>query len=426
MNPTTRNDENSEPENPPRDAEAERASERGVDETPAGGEGVESVVKNAPFDNPPERPLEFAQYAPPPKPFGAILAGGVAGAVLSAAMLWYFLPSAAISPEVARRLTALEGASGSSAGLEERLASLESAAALQANKMAGISAFGPRLSALEAAAPEAKAVAEMSKSALSEAQAARAEAAKAIQAADKPQGDAAAAPPALDAGALTRLDKLESSLAALGAAQPNLAPINDRLAKPEAALAAPKSAERVAAEPAPPRSENPAMLAVAAQALGARVAAGAPYPLEQAALERLGADTGRLAELKPFARDGAPSLASLANEFAKITPALLSAAEPKSDDGIMARLMANMGKIVRVRPVGEQAGDEPAAVVSQIGAALGRADAAGALAAFARLPDASREAGKEWAAKARARVAAAAAAQALLDDSLTRLGGAKN
>jgi hypothetical protein len=425
MNETTETDEGGKPRDPAQTTEEQPSPEQGASEP-----SVADAATVAPEDEGP-REVAFhpAQDAASARPVATVLAGGLAGAVLSAAVLWYALPDSAISPEVARRLTTLEtGAASANAALEHRIAALEAGSTLQSDKMAGVSGFGPRLSALEAAAPETKAAAEMSKTALSEAQAARADAAKALQSAGQPSGDSvAAAPSPSDSGAQeARIGKLEAGLAALSADKVDLAPLNERLAKLETALAAQKSAERVAPEPAPPSRDNAAMLAVAAQALASRLAAGAPYPLEQAALERLGADPQRLAVLKPFASAGGPNTAALASEFAKIAPAMLTAAEPKSDDGVMARLMTNMSKIVRIHPVGEQAGDDPAALVSQISAALERGDVAGALAAYARLPDVSREVGKEWAAHAKARVDAIGAAQALADDAIARLGAAKN
>jgi hypothetical protein len=354
-----------------------------------------------------------------------VLGGAVVGAIVSAAILWFFSPDQAIAPDVARRFTALESSSLSSAGLEKRIASLESAAALEADKMAGVSAYGPRLSALEAAAPDVKSALDAGKSALGEAQATRADAAKALQTVAQAPTEGPSPAPVDSAAIEARLGKLEAGVSALANAPRDDSAIADRLSKLEAALAAPKSAERVAPDSAPDRA-SVSMLAVATQALEARLAAGSPYPIEQEALERLGADPTRLAQLKQFARDGAPSIAALTTELAGIAPALLSAAEVRSDDGIMGRLMADMGRIVRVHPVGEQAGDDPAAVISQINAALARGDAAGALADFGRLPEASRAAGKDWAAKLRSRVDVAAAAQALLDESITRLGAAQH
>ena len=432
MDDPKQDDEKGEAGHPSRGGEGAPAAE------PAGAAKDYEIIDAKPIESsisePETPPVEehepFTPAPPPPRagagPLTAVISGALAGAVLSGALLWWLAPETGVSPDVARRLTAVESAAASSAGLERRIGALEDGATLQADKMAGVSAYGPRLSALEAAAPETKAVAEVSKSALSEAQAARADAANALAAAGKPQGEAPAPAPAVDLAPVeTRLGNLEAGVAALAAAKPDLAPLNDRIAKLEAALAAPKSEARAAPDPAP-SGKDAGMLAVAAQALSQRIAAGAPYPAEQGALERLGADPARLAQLKPFANDGAPTTAALANDFTKIAPALLSAAEPKSDDGIMSRMMANMRGVVSVHPVGEQAGDDAAALVSQISAALGRGDVAGALKTFARLPDASRAVGKDWAAKANSRVEAAGAAQALLDDSLTRLGGPRN
>jgi hypothetical protein len=383
----THSDDDIKPENASPDARERRAMEE------VAGEPVPAASAPA-GENPPGAAARRA-----PGLIAPVLGGAVAGAIVSAAIVCFSSPDRAIAPEVARRLTALENSALSAAAMEKRVASLESAATLESDAMAGVSAFGSRISALETAAPDIKGALDASKSALSEAEAARSDAAKALQSASQMPAD--------------------------GAAPVNAAANEARLSKLEAALAAPKSAERVAPDSAPGRSDA-AMLAVATQALEARLAAGSPYPREQEALERLGANPARLARLRPFATQGAPSMAALRTGFAEISPALLSAAEARSDDGIMARLTADMGRIVRVHPVGEQAGDEPAAVISQISAALERGDAAGALADFGRLPATSREAGKDWAAKTRSRVDAAAAAQELLDESLSHLGAANN
>jgi hypothetical protein len=85
-----------------------------------------------------------------------------------------------------------------------------------------------------------------------------------------------------------------------------------------------------------------------------------------------------------------------------------------------------MGKVVRVTPVGEVAGDDPAALASQIGAALERGRIAEALAAWERLPEPARQASQEWASAAKARLAADQAARGLLDEAIARLGAANN
>ena len=84
-----------------------------------------------------------------------------------------------------------------------------------------------------------------------------------------------------------------------------------------------------------------------------------------------------------------------------------------------------MGKVVRVTPVGEMAGDDPAAIVSQIVGALGRGQIGAALGAWERLPEPARQASQAWANAAKARLAADQAARAVVDDAMTHIA-AKN
>jgi hypothetical protein len=157
-----------------------------------------------------------------------------------------------------------------------------------------------------------------------------------------------------------------------------------------------------------------------------RLRTGAPYSIEQTALEHLGADTAKLAILKPLAEKGAPTASALAAEFVKNAPAVRAASAPQSSGGVVDRLMSNMSKVIRVTPVGEVAGDDPAALVSQIDGALGRGQIAEAIAAWARLPDPARQASQDWAARAQSRVAADKAAQGVLDDAMAQLASTKN
>ena len=77
----------------------------------------------------------------------------------------------------------------------------------------------------------------------------------------------------------------------------------------------------------------------------------------------------------------------------------------------MDRLLDHMRKLVRVRKVGEVAGDDVEALAPRISAALARGDLAAALEAYSRLPDAARQAGRDWAKAAEARRAAGVAAR---------------
>ena len=197
--------------------------------------------------------------------------------------------------------------------------------------------------------------------------------------------------------------------------------LQERLAKIEAALAAPKNETRVAPEESGLRPSDETALAVAAESVADRLARGAPYITEERALERLGADPAKIAALKPFAEKGAPTAAALAGDFAKTAPSALKAAAPAESGGVMDRLMRNMSKVVKVTPAGETQGDDPAALISQIGATLDRGDIAAAMSLWARLPEPARRALQGWASGAEARLAADNAAQGILNDAMAKL-----
>jgi hypothetical protein len=385
-------------------------------------------------------PVRETNAEPPPaagRPILSAATGAIVGAAVAAAGLWFLGQRPAADPDLVSRLENLERnqpappPTAALAALDKRVGALEAASGASPDK-GSEAAYGQRIAALESAALSAKAVADVNKDTLAMAQAARDDAAKALalattaaQKGDVVAGAAApAAQPGADIGGLeARIGKLEAGVAALDRPPVDLAPLAQRLDKLEGALAAPKTENRVAAEPAAP-SRDGAGLAVVAQALSDRLRAGAPFPLEQTALEHLGADSAKLSILKPFAEKGAPTAGALAADFAKIAPAISAAAAPQGSGGFVDRLIANMGKVVKVTRVGEVAGDDPMALVSQIGAALGRGQIGPATAAWARLPEAARQASKEWGNEAQSRLAADKAAQDILDDAMTRLAAA--
>jgi hypothetical protein len=385
------------------------------------------------------------------KPGGAFV-WGFCGALLGGAAAlvgaWYFQPGAGSSPDLAARQSALDAGAGAQSAaaqaLDARIGALESAQAGFA-KAAALDAIDKRIAKLESTSVEPGAVA----AAQADARAARDDAAKALaQAAAAGQANDKPAPPAppmapdpriaglvadeaalagrvdkLEAGLGGRIDKLDATLDdRIGKIE---AALGDRIGKIEAALAAPKTESRVPPTEVVPKSDFAAQ-AIAALALEQRLRAGEPFAAEWAALSRLGADNDALAKLKPYSDSGAPTAAVLAVSFAKIAPDLVAADNPESGDGVVDRMLDHVRKLVRVRAVGEVAGDDPAALVSQIQAALARGQTAQALGLYARLPEAARKAGADWARTADARVAADAAAASLRDGAIGRLAAAKN
>src|SRR4029077_1716968 len=126
--------------------------------------------------------------------------------------------------------------------------------------------------------------------------------------------------------------------------------------------------------------------AVLANALRSAVMRGVPYAAELAALRARVADPQALAPLDAFAATGAPSQAALAQELAGLMPAITRAAEPggsSADGNFMQRLRARASEFVQIRPVGDAAGDDPAAIVARLNNEIARQDIAGALADLA-------------------------------------------
>jgi hypothetical protein len=203
------------------------------------------------------------------------------------------------------------------------------------------------------------------------------------------------------------LDKLDARLVTLEAATKSLA------TTAAAAGAADKSADRNL------------RTAVLANALRSAVMRGVPYAAELAGLKAQVADPQALAPLDAFAATGAPSQATLAQELAGLMPAITRAAEPggsAAEGNFMQRLRVRASEFVQIRPVGDAAGDDPAAIVARLNNEIARQDIAGAVADLAKLPAAAKAPAAGFIAKVQARAAAITAAQRVAADALSSLG----
>jgi hypothetical protein len=171
--------------------------------------------------------------------------------------------------------------------------------------------------------------------------------------------------------------------------------------------------------------DRPLRASVAAQALRASVERGESFAAELSAAKTLAPDPQLLAPLEPFAAGGLPSAAALARQLADLAPAMLKAAPaPIPSGGFLDRLQANAEKLVRVRPIAETSGDEPAAVVARAQAKAARSDLAGAVAELNSLPGNVRAPAEDWIKKVEARNAALAASRRFVTDALAALGKA--
>ena len=164
-------------------------------------------------------------------------------------------------------------------------------------------------------------------------------------------------------------------------------------------------------------------LVVGAAALRSAVERGEPFAAELAAVKPFAADPNALAPLEPLAATGVPSAAALARELSELVPSLQRAAgSAPSDGGFFERLQTNAGRLVRIRPIDEVPGDDPAAIIARIEAKAGQADLSGALAELAKLPATARAPAEAWKKKAEMRIAAVEASRRFAADALAALG----
>ncbi len=223
-----------------------------------------------------------------------------------------------------------------------------------------------------------------------------------------------------------RLAKAEAALAdtrrLLGQPSKNtvdLSPLTARIAALEDGLA------RAASSPVPvtgPSSEIVARLTLAALIDG-RVKQGVPFSREFDALVAMGGSPAGLDRLKPFAGSGVLSFEALRKELAQAVPS------PKSPDvvpvttstGFGDRVIKSLSHFVTISEV-TSSSDAPVTGLRDIDAALTDADGAKALGYWQALPEAQRDALKDWSGKMEARLSAEQAADALL---LTALEGLK-
>jgi hypothetical protein len=213
-----------------------------------------------------------------------------------------------------------------------------------------------------------------------------------------------------------RLDALEATLKGF---DPGAARVARESADKSAALAASLDSRVGGLEKsggAPPVSRG-----VVTLMLQRAVESGKPYQAELAAMKAAGADQAALAPLERFAGSGLPSVNSLTRDFGQLANRILADAGPAADEGWLDRLARSAQRVVRIRPADEQAGASPGAVVARIEAALKRRDLPAAAAAWDALPDAGRQASREWGERLKGRVATEAALQKLVGDELASL-----
>jgi hypothetical protein len=296
--------------------------------------------------------------------------------------------------DLAARLATIERTIGGLAALDSRVAKIEQSAAATAVLDARIGRLEKAPSPQTGAAPNNQALAD------------RIAALEAALRDAKGRADAA-----FDA-----VQKNVAPSAAVAADHRDIDALTTRVAALEQAT---KGADERIARAASTGADRAGRLAFVALVLRTAVERGDPFTTELAAVKPLLTDPAQVAPLEPFAAAGVPRGATLARELSQLAGPMLNAAgAPPREAGIFDRLAQGAEKLVRIRPINETPGDDPATVISRAEVKAANGDLSGALADLSRLPDAVRAPAKDWMKKAEAQAAALAAARRLADNAV--------
>jgi hypothetical protein len=164
-------------------------------------------------------------------------------------------------------------------------------------------------------------------------------------------------------------------------------------------------------------------LATAAVALRSTLESNRPFTAELAAARALGLDEKALAWLTSFAATGLPTRSDLIHDLSAVLPELRRlSAPPGKDLGYLDRLQASAVKMLNIRPVQNQPGDDPATVIGRIEFEMAQQDLEAIVVELDKLPAPAREIALPLRTKVLARQDALAAAQRVATASLAQLG----
>jgi hypothetical protein len=177
------------------------------------------------------------------------------------------------------------------------------------------------------------------------------------------------------------------------------------------------------AEASVPKPDEAMRYALVAAGLRSALERGEPFTAELAAAKTVGIDPALLAQLGPFASTGVPNVQELFRELGGLIPEMLKVSAPAAREGsYLDRLQAHAERLVRIRPVGDQAGDDPASVIGRIEGDMARRDLTAVLAELDKLPAPAQAITETWRKKALARQTAGEASAKLVAASFAKLG----
>ena len=305
-------------------------------------------------------------------------------------------PEAAVPNEVVARIAKPEAALGAppaqAGDLASRIAALD----------AILVPLGDRIAALERAVRDAAAAARA-----------------AGERADKAAGLFAVPPPPRAGAGMQGNDEQNR-------AQPNDRAALEALASRVAALESRQTAlqqkqeglDRLATTP-----DKAIRVATVALALRSAVERNGPFTAEFAAARSLGLDERALASLAPFAATGLPTRNELFRSLSTLMPELRRLSVPSAQDlRYLDRLQASAVRMLNIRPVRDEPGDDPATVMSRIEFKMPQQDIEAMVAELDKLPTPARELAQGWRTKALARQEALESARLIAAAALAKLG----
>jgi hypothetical protein len=164
-------------------------------------------------------------------------------------------------------------------------------------------------------------------------------------------------------------------------------------------------------------------VATVAVALRGAVERNGPFTAELAAARSLGLDEKAVASLEPFAAAGVPTPNELLRSLSALVPELRRLSMPPGRDlGYLDRLQASAVRVLNIRPVRDEPGDDPATVMSRIEFKIAQQDIESMAAELDKLPAPARDLAQGWRTNALAWQDALKAARLTATASLARLG----
>lgn len=156
-----------------------------------------------------------------------------------------------------------------------------------------------------------------------------------------------------------------------------------------------------------PGAREMASRAVAVSLLKSSVDSGRSYVTELAAVRKALPEDTDLTALEAGAETGIPRITQLVSRFPEVAREMAGTLEKvETGNSVVDKFLNNARSLVSVRATGEVTGGGPMAAIGRMEAHVREGDLDTALEIYETLPDGTQAAGKEWAADARARLAA--------------------